>query len=325
MARLGRIIILGLFFFVIQVRSQALRQLLINSDAICIVKRDSSITTNELLSDAFERIQTTSHVIVAEWLKPPKGKKIPQEIICKNVSEPAYTLQSNGYGIGEAFNNQEIRYDFLFLKKEKKNYRLILSYSCVGSKAYAIQEAIKKAIEISNLKEDKQRYAASVDFILSEYILNDLANFLADGSYTELMPESTFVRYYKQKGIITDSAILNAANQQRLKKFIISRFKKGESSYEYEKLVPLFYDRFKNETDLAIANCLEVLLKRKEKESESESEFGDNQYEIKKVLSILYACNKSYNLKEYYYSDDDNVFLVAKNLIDEIRKRYLQE
>lgn len=323
MTRLRRIIIFSLFFFVIQVKSQTLRQLLINSDAICIVQKDSTEISRQFLSDAFEKIQTTSHVIVAEWLKPPKGTKIPQEIVCKNVSEPTYTLPSSGYGIGEVFDIQQIRYDFLFLKKEKKNYRLILSYSCIGPKANAIQEAIKKAIDISNLKSDAERYEASVDFILSEYILDDPANFLADGSYTELLPESTFVRYYKQKGIITDSTILNAANQQRLKKFIVSRFKKGESSYEYEKLVPLFYDHFKNEIDLAIANCLEVLLKRKEKESESE--FDDTEYEIRKVLSILYDCNKSYNLKEYYYSDDDNVFLVAKNLIDEIKNRYSQE
>lgn len=323
MTRLGRIMIFGLFFFVIQVKSQTLRQLLINSDAICIVQKDSIEISRQFLSDAFEKIQTTSHVIVAEWLKPPKGTKIPQEIIYKNVSEPIYTLPSDGYGIGEVFDIQQIRYDFLFLKKEKKNYRLILSYSCIGPKANAIQEAIKKVIDISNLKSDAERYEASVDFILSEYIFDDPANFLADGSYTELLPESTFVRYYKQKGIITNSTILNAANQQRLKKFIVSRFKKGESSYEYEKLVPLFYDRFKNETDLAIANCLEVLLKRKEKEPESE--FDDTEYEIRKVLSILYDCNKSYNLKEYYYSDDDNVFLVAENLIDEIKSRYSQE
>lgn len=62
-----------------------------------------------------------------------------------------------------------------------------------------------------------------------------------------------------------------------------------------------------------------------QKVKESESEPYDNRYDIQQVLSILYACNKSYNLKEYYYSDDDNVTFVAKNLIEEIEDRYSEE
>ena len=322
MTHLKRITIFSLLFFAVQAQSQTLRQLLLNSDAICIIQKDSSTVSREFFSDAFEKIETTSHIIVAQWLKPPKGKKIPQEIVYKNVSEPGYTLQSNGYGLGEAFDVQNIRYDFLFLKKEKNTYRWMLSYSCHDSKAYAIQEAIKKAIAISDLKSDTERYAASVDFILSEYINGDPANFLADRSYTELMRESTFVRYYKQKRIITDTTTLNESNQQRLMHFIVSQLNKGESSYEYEQLVPLFYDHFAKETDLSIANCLKKVM---QKVKESESEPYDNRYDIQQVLSILYACNKSYNLKEYYYSDDDNVTFVAKNLIEEIEDRYSEE
>lgn len=321
MTYLKRTIIFGFLFFITQANSQTLRQLITNSDVICIVQKDSVTSSSHFLGDAFERIERTNNVTVAQWLKPPKGKKIPQEIVYKTVSEPSYPFRSSNCGVGEVIASNEVYYDFLFLKKEKNNYIWLSSYFCTGAKADKVMQAINKVMKISDLKSDAERYAASVDFILGEFILGDPANFLEDGSYTELEPESVLVRYYKQKGIITDATILNESNQLRLMNFIVSQLNEGNCSYVHQNLVPMFYERFAKETDLAIANCLKKIT---QKAKTPDSEFDENHYDIGMVLSVLYACNKSYGLKDFYYSDED-VSSVTKNLIDEIEKRYAQE
>jgi|GEM_PF-2112979 len=306
MQKLNLLYFLILFFLVNthQSKAQSLRSLILYSDAIVVAQESKTIEQNKFLSDYYESKKQQTNISIAEWLKTPLTKNLLKNIIVKDSTVVDFIIRRPEPV--ESIEPHREYYNLYFLKKTGKIYQTLYSKQYQSADYDLLKKAIPRLLSIKKIKDTKQKFSATVDWILE--------NSKTD-SYYRILPiydldtTSVFMRFYKQKSVIDTNNILAPLQRKKLKEIIFSDTTGYQLAIRTE-LVHLFYKDFAKETDAFLIKFIE----------EQISDLRGNEWKIKSALETLYANNKSYNtmadlIDNYnWYSNSDNGEELRKKL-----------